>query len=336
VGIAGLTLGGGVGFSSRKLGLTCDNLRRVHLVTASGAAIVCDANEHADLFWASRGGGGGNFGIATAFSFRAHRVANVSTYSVEWPWAQAVEAVRAWQAIAPHAPDGLFSICDLLATDPSAPNARAHVVSSGQFFGSEHELRSLIQPLVDAGTPIRVKTATMSYMSAMLKWAGCSGSVDACHVSPRGTLGRETFKGASDYVSRPLSQQGIATLVHRIERRQQTLGRGAVLLDAYGGAVNRVPKGATAFVHRDALFSCQYVASWNPGERAGPHLNWVRKTRANMRPYVSGFAYQNYIDPDVVDWKRAYYGSNYRRLVAVKRRYDPGNVFRFRQSIPPR
>jgi hypothetical protein len=244
--------------------------------------------------------------------------------------------VRAWQAFAPHAPDGLFSVCDLLASDRSLPNARAHVVSSGQFFGPEHELRSLIQPLVDTGTPIRVKTATMSYMRAVLKWAGCSGSVDECHLSPRGTLGRETFKGASDYVLRPLRPEVVAALVHRIELLQETLGRGAVLMDAYGGAINRVRKGATAFVHRDALFSCQYVASWNPGEDAGPHLNWVRRTRASMRPYVSGFAYQNYIGADVVDWKRAYYGSNYRRLVAVKRRYDRGNVFRFRQSIPPR
>jgi Berberine and berberine like len=176
----------------------------------------------------------------------------------------------------------------------------------------------------------------MSYMRAVLKWAGCHGSADECHLSPRGILGRETFKGASDYVSRPLRPQAVATLVHRIELLHETLGRGAVLMDAYGGAVNRMRKGATAFVHRDALFSCQYVASWNPGERPGPRLNWVRKTRANMRPYVSGFAYQNYIDPDLVDWKRAYYGSNYRGLVAVKRRYDPGNVFRFRQSIPPR
>ena len=77
------------------------------------------------------------------------------------------------------------------------------------------------------------------------------------------------------------------------------------------------------------------MASWNPGEGAGPHLNWVRGTRAAMRPYVSGFAYQNYIDPDVVDWKRAYYGSNYRRLAVIKQRYDPGNVYRFGQSIPP-
>ena len=335
VGIAGLTLGGGVGYSSRKLGLTCDNLRRLHLVTASGAATACDANEHPDLYWASRGAGGGNFGIATDFSFRAHSVGDVSTYSIEWPWAQAVEAVRAWQAFAPHAPDGLFSLCDLLATDRSTPNARAHVVSGGQFFGSEQELRSLIQPLVNTGTPIRVTTATMSYMRAVLKWAGCSGSVDACHLSPRGTLGRETFKGASDYVTRPLPPAAVARLVHRIELLQATLGRGAVLMDAYGGAINRVHKGATAFVHRNALFSCQYVASWNPGEAARPHLNWVRGTRASMRPYASGFAYQNYIDPDVVDWKRAYYGSNYRRLAVIKRRYDPGNVFHFEQSIPP-
>ena len=258
----------------------------------------------------------------------------MSTYSIEWPWAQAAEAVRAWQAFAPHAPDGLFSVCDLLATDRSTPNARAHVVSGGQFFGGEQELRSLIQPLVDTGTPIRVTTATMSYMHAVLKWAGCSGSVDACHLSPRGTLGRETFKGASDYVVRPLQPQAVAMLVQRIELLQETLGRGAVLMDAYGGAINRVPKGATAFVHRNALFSCQYVASWNPGEGAGPHLSWVRGTRAAMRPYVSGFAYQNYIDPDVADWKRAYYGSNYRRLAAIKRRYDPRKRLPLRTEHP--
>src|SRR5207249_2396064 len=107
---------------------------------------------------------------------------------------------------------------------------------------------------------------------------------DECHLSPRGMLGRETFKGASDYVSQPLGQRAVATLVNRIELLQETLGRGSVLLDAYGGAVNRVPTDATAFVHRNPLFSCQYVASWNAGNRPGPHLNWIRKTRASMRP----------------------------------------------------
>jgi hypothetical protein len=333
VGIAGLTLGGGVGFSARKLGLTCDRLRSARVVLASGAAVRCSPSQHRDLFWALRGGGGGNFGIVTHFTFRPAPVGMVSTFSIEWPWAQAKQAVAAWQEFAPHAPDDLFSICNLSA---SGRGGTTHVVAFGQFFGSESQLRSLIAPLVNTGTPTRVRTDTMSYMSAVMKWAGCHQTVEACHLEPRGTLRRETFKSGSDYFSRPLPPAGIGALVRSVELRQQDGRPGSLLLDAYGGAVNRVPKAATAFVHRDQLFSCQYVASWSPGERASPNVDWVRRSRAWMRHFASGFAYQNYIDPDLGRWQHAYHGSNLPRLKAVKRRYDPGNFFRFGQSIPLR
>jgi FAD binding domain/Berberine and berberine like len=333
VGIAGLTLGGGVGFSVRKLGLTCDRLRSARVVLVSGAALHCSPSEHRDLFWALRGGGGGNFGIVTHFTFRPAPVGNVSTFSIEWPWSQAKQAVAAWQEFAPHAPDALFSICNLSA---SGRGGTTHVVAFGQFYGSESALRSLIAPLVNTGTPTRVSTDTMSYMTAVMKWAGCHQTVDACHLEPRGTLGRETFKSGSDYFAQPLPAAGIAALVRSIELRQQSRRRGSLLLDSYGGAINRVPKAATAFVHRDQLFSCQYVASWRPGEPGAPSIEWVRRSRARMRPFASGFAYQNYIDPDRRHWQHAYYGSNWLRLKAVKRHYDPGNFFRFAQSIPLR
>src|SRR5262245_4951717 len=155
VGIGGLALGGGVGFSSRRLGLTCDNILGLTLVTAAGKVLVCNRSQHADLYWACRGGGGGNFGIVTSFAFRTHPVANVTTYRIDWPSADAVAAVDAWQRWAPHAPDALFSVFTL---------ARGRVSSSGQFFGTEQQLRALLAPLASAGSPTRVAVTTRTYM----------------------------------------------------------------------------------------------------------------------------------------------------------------------------
>lgn len=326
VGIAGLALGGGVGYSSRLLGTTADSLRRVQIVTADGRLLTCDATHNADLLWACRGGGGGNFGIVTELTFATHPVANVSRYEIEWPWAQAEQAVAAWQAFAPHAPDGLFSVCDLIATNPSTAGARAHVVSGGQFFGTEADLKTLIQPLASTGTPIRVQTFTLSYFDAVLHWAGCR---DAGSCTDR----RIAFKAKSDYVNTPLPAAGINQLVAGIAARQGQ-GLGALYLDSYGGAINRMPKAATAFVHRDSLFSIQYTAKWSGNGTQS--LAWLNGLYAQMRPYASGYAYQNYIDPQLANWEHAYYGSNLARLKTVKRKVDPKNAFRFPQSIPLR
>ena len=335
VGIAGLALGGGIGFAARKFGLTCDNLVEATVVLATGRAVRCDARKHADLFWALRGGGGGNFGIVTRLVFRTHPVDKVATYSLEWPWSDARRVVAAWQKLAPHAPDGLFSVLNLTAAGGSA-----RVTSGGQFFGAPERLRALVQPLAAAAAPTRFTVTARSYIDAARMWAGCSGTVAECHLQPQGQLGRSTFKGKSDLATKPLSGRAIDVLVRQIESRAGAgPGRGIVLLDSYGGVINRIAPHATAFVHRDALFSLQYLAYWEPTDPpavAAANLRWLRKLRAAMRPFVSGFAYQNYIDPELRNWRHAYYGSNLRRLVAVKRRYDPENVFRFAQSIPLR
>jgi FAD binding domain/Berberine and berberine like len=339
VGIGGLATGGGIGFAARKYGLTCDNLLGARIVLANGTALDVDARSHPDLYWALRGGGGGSFGIVTRLVFRTHPVGTVSTYSLEWPWSDARRVVAAWQRFAPHAPDGLFSVLNLNAAGGSPP----HITSAGQFFGTPDRLRALVQQLADAGTPTRFTVTSRTYMDAVQMWAGCGADTIAeCHLPPQGHLGRATFKGKSGYVnkSKPLSARGIDTLVRGIESRQNAgPGSGIVLLDSYGGAINRVPKGATAFVHRDALFSLQYLAYWGPTDPpavAAANLRWLRTLRGSMHPFVSPFAYQNYIDPELQNWRQAYYGSNFKRLTAVKRRYDPNNVFRFAQSIPTR
>jgi FAD/FMN-containing dehydrogenase len=333
VGIAGLVLGGGVGYASRQFGLTSDNLVELDLVTASGALLRCDAGHNADLFWASRGGGGGNFGTATRFRFRVHRVDTVSVYRAEWPWEKARAVVKAWQAFAPHAPDALFSVCDLIASADRSPGAKPHVSSAGQFFGSVASLRTLLAPLLAVGEPIRFSTASMPYLRATLGWAEC-GTVAGCHLrgNGAGTLPRASFRARSDYANRPLTAAALNAIVRALEARQAdpAHGRAEVLFDSYGGAINRVPAQATAFVHRNALFSIQYVAI--PGVTARDRA-WLDRLYAAMRPHVSGFAYQNYIDPALATWPHAYYGVNLPRLQRVKRRYDPANVFRFPQSI---
>ena len=331
VGIAGLAQGGGVGFAARKFGLTCDNLLEATVVLANGTAVVANAHQHQDLYWALRGGGGGNFGIVTRLLFRTHPVGQVATFTLEWPWADAKKVVQAWQRFAPHAPDGMFSVLNLNA----AAGGRARITSAGQLIGSVDRLRELLKPLTTVATPTRFAVTSRSYMDAQMMWAGCSGALAACHLPPQGTLGRSTFKGKSSFANRPLSSQGIDTMIHQIEARIATSnGSGIILLDSYGGAINRVPKDATAFVHRDALFSMQYLAYWDPSVSADPSLRWLRTFYAAMRPYVSGYAYQNYIDPELGRWGHAYYGTNLDRLISVKRRYDPKNVFRFSQSIP--
>jgi hypothetical protein len=330
VGIAGLALGGGVGYAGRKLGLTCDNLLGLSLVTANGKLLECSPHEHSDLYWASRGGGGGNFGIATSFRFRTHAVGNVAYYQVIWPWADAARAFHAWQAFAPHAPDDLFAAFYMSTNGARGPGTVPFVSSGGQLFGSEAALRSLIAPLVAAGAPTRVTVGTLTYIDAIMHWAGCH-PIEQCQVVPH-----TRFKSRSDCVNTPLSNAAITTLLSGLEASQASasLGGAALIFDASGGAINRVHANATAFVHRNALFSIQYYSGWV--DTGAGDLHWNRSLYAAMRPHVSGFAYQNYIDPELASWKHAYYGSNLRRLAMVKRKHDPHGFLHFAQSIPIR
>jgi FAD/FMN-containing dehydrogenase len=167
----------------------------------------------------------------------------------------------------------------------------------------------------------------------MLLWANCS---EASHCSLGDGVGRSTYAAKSDYYAASLPPAGIGAALGAIEGRAAAPAAGSILFDAYGGAINRVPPAATAFVHRGMRFSCQYIASWNVGggdPPAAAAISWLRNTRGSLRPYASGFAYQNYIDADLTGWGPAYYGSNYARLRRIKRRYDPQDVFRFAQSI---
>jgi FAD/FMN-containing dehydrogenase len=335
VGVAGLALGGGHGLSGRRFGLTTDNLRAATIVTADGRARRVDADTNEDLYWACRGGGGGNFGIVTSLTFQAHRASGGSWFFIRFPWSQASEALAAWQRFAPHAPAALTSIFSLGTTGGSGSPS---VTALGQYFGSQAKLRRLIAPLARvSGASVSSGSSTM--MSLVLRWAGClDEGFRACHTrgtSPGGQLPRAAFYAKSDYFDEPLPARARQLMIDWIERRQRTpsLGSGALLLDAYGGAYNRPAADATAFVHRDMLFSLQYGAYFS-GSGAASNA-WINGVWKALRPYASGQAYQNYIDPQLRGWQRAYYGSNLARLREIKKQVDPDFVFRFRQAIPP-
>jgi FAD/FMN-containing dehydrogenase len=342
VGIAGLTLGGGVGVIGRKFGLTCDNLLGARVVAAGGRVLTCDAGHEPDLFWALRGGGGGNFGVVTSFTFRVHPVSSLALFTLDWPWSRAAAMVGAWQTWAPAAPDELWSSCLLLSSADKRAGPAARV--NGAYVGPAADLPRLLRPLTDAaGAPSRRSTGDVPLLDAMLVEAGCSGKTPAaCHLAdldPQGTVRRDTFAARSDFFTAALPGAAINELVGTVERRQADarLGDGGIGFDAFGGAINRVAPAATAFVHRGALFSAQYSASWQPADAAdtvSANAAWLNAAWRAMRPYASGFAYQNYVDPDLADWQRAYYGANLDRLRRVKAAYDPGGLFRFPQGIP--
>jgi len=329
VGIGGLTLGGGHGLAGRRFGLTSDNLVGARVVTADGRVRHVDAHTNEDLYWACRGGGGGNFGIVTSLTLKPHRAPGAAWFSLSWPWSQAEEALAAWQRFAPEAPPALTSIFSLGTTGGSGS---PRVAALGQYFGELGALRRLVRPLTRvAGASL--SSGSSSYFSLVLRWAGClDGGFAACHRSTR-----SSFFAKSDYFDERLGPRGRATMIDWIERRQRhpSLGSGALLLDAYGGALNRPAADATAFVHRDMLFSLQYLAYFSGGTAGRASRRWINGVWRALRPHASGEAYQNYIDPQLDGWQHAYYGTNLERLREIKKQVDPDFRFRFRQAIPP-
>jgi FAD/FMN-containing dehydrogenase len=316
VGIAGLTLGGGHGWSGRKYGLTSDNVQQLTIVTADGKARVCNKHQNADLFWACRGGGGGNFGIVTRMVFRTHAVSQGAYFIASWPWAQAEQVVASFLGWAPHQPDALGSLCRL-AAGPGGPTVQVF----GQFLGSETALKAALASLGPPATKLTTGTAT--WLDLVRRWAGCLG-----HTLPQcAAPGTQGFVGASDYVAKVPAGAALAAFRSVIEARGAS--SGALLIDAYGGALNRVAAAATAFPHRNQLASIQYFAA---GDYASARA-WITASRAALAPAVSGQAYVNYIDPQLANYQQAYYGSNLSRLRTVKKRYDARNLFHFAQSI---
>ena len=325
VGVGGHALGGGVGLAGRAFGLATDNIVAVEMVGADGRVTQVSASSDPDLLWAFKGGGGGNFGVVTQLEFRLHAVpGSAAWFFVDWPWSVASDALAAWLGWASQTTDRISSVFHL-----ETASGEPVVSVAGQYLGPSSDLHSLLGPLLGV-MPASLSSGDDSYLNLQLRWAGCLGrSLASCHTvgtEAGGTLERASFRAKSDYVSRPLPASARQLLVNAVQEKQGQPGSAAILFDSYGGAIGRVAPNATAFVHREELCCIQYLAY-------DSSQTWLTETHARMRPYVSGMAYQNYIDPYLTSWRQAYYGANYPRLVEVQRRVDPDHRFTFPQAI---
>lgn len=335
VGISGLTLGGGHGVVSRAYGLTCDSLVGATLVTADGKTVDCDKDRHADLFWALRGAGNGNFGVVTELRFRTHPAPRAVMAYMTWPWAKAAKVVASWQKWGPAQADEIWSACHLDARPGGTPAVSVAAFS----LGSYRDLQNAVDKLADQpggpGPATTVRLTPTGYLDAMEAYAGCSSKSSAqCHMpgslpghTGAGQLGRETYAARSHFFDRSLSATGIRTLLDQIESGGRKGVNGNVALTALGGAINRVGRTDTAFVHRGSRFLAQYLTSWPANGSPGTRTAWLNSFHDAMRRHSSGAAYQNYTDPKLTDWKSAYYGAAAGRLAQVKRTYDPQRLF---------
>jgi len=343
VGISGLTMGGGQGVTGRRFGLTCDSLIGATVVTADGRTIRCDDSTDADLFWALRGGGGGNFGVVTSFRFKTHSLDRITLFNLSWSWSAAADVLDAWQRWAPTAAHELWSSCRVRWT----PSTGASISVGGAWTGAPSSLATVLGRFIgDVGrAPTSRTTTTMAYLDAALSLAGCGGKrVSQCRLttkSPPGVLPRQASLARSDFFDHPMSASVRDAALGHIEARgghPALAGQaGGMLLDAWGGAIAGVAHASTAIPHRKAAFLAQEFVTFPsvPSDQSvSENEAWLGRLRRKLRPAVSGFAYVNYIDPALRHWQHAYYGTNLARLVDVKHRYDPDDAFVFAQSIP--
>jgi len=316
VGVSGLTLGGGLGMLVRSRGLLIDSLLAVEMVDAQGRVLIADASRHADLYWACRGGGGGNFGIVTALQFRVEPIADVTTFNIVWKWADFAKTMDAWQRWGPDADERISSF--LVLRPPSADAT----ILIGEFVGAADELQELLEPLASAGQPKQIAIQTMPYGDAVNYIATTEGAAG----DPASRV-----KGNSAFVAQPFDQSAIQLL----EEWMAKAPAGAVpQFYALGGAINQVAPHETAFLHRRSRLLLTFASSWTNASDDQANIAWVEGIYQAMRPYTTGGAYVNIPDRELEDWLWAYYGENLPRLIEVKRHYDPQNIFHFEQSIP--
>ena len=315
VGIAGLTLGGGIGLLGRQYGLTCDRLLAARVVLADGRAVTSSPDTEPDLFWALRGAGGGQFGVVTSLTFATVPEPVTTRFELGWSSAATHDVVAAWQHWAPAAPDELTANLTVVA-EPDGPGH--DVVLFGASTLEEGPTRLLLDELCAvAGASQR------SDVRAGLPYSELKRSFR--DLDPPGDLDAAP-RMRSEFFTAPMGAATLTSLLRDFERRPPGEHR-QLTFTAMGGAYGRVPADATAFAHRDASFCLEHQ-----GAASSP---WVDTSWVIAHADGSGGVYANFPEPGLPDWAAAYHGVNYPRLASVKRAYDPDRFFDFPQCVEP-
>ncbi|MFN2489219.1 MAG: FAD-binding oxidoreductase [Actinomycetota bacterium] len=316
-GVAGLTLGGGLGWLMGTHGLSVDNLLSVELVTAAGDVVLVTADEYPDLFWALRGGGG-NFGVATSFEFRLHPLRQVYGGLVAHPFDAARDALSFFRQFAGSVPDAL-SVMPLLVHAPDGSGVPL-VAFAVCHTGPPDRAQADLEPLLSFGSPALVQLGPMSYpaVNTMLD-----------EGFPAGAL----YYWKSSFMA-DLDENVIDTLIDRFATCPSPMT--GIAIEHFHGAVTRVAVEATAVPHREPGFDLLIASGWTDPSATTANVDWTRETYAAVEPHLARRRYVNYLDhDDASDAVRAAYGPNFDRLSQVKRMYDPNNVFRLNHNIEP-
>lgn len=315
-GIAGLTLGGGLGWLMRSYGLACDNMIGAEVVTADGQVVRASATENADLFWGLRGGGG-NFGVVTTFEYKLHPVSTIFGGMLLYPLARARDVLRLYRDVTKSAPDALTIFAAMLYSPDGIPLIGLPIC----YNGSPEEGEKAITAIRDFGGSIAGEVGPMPYTALQTM-------LDAGFPSGLQVHWRSEFVTA-------IPDDLIEAAVSAFEKVPSPLS--ALMFEQFGGAVSRVPRDETAFDQRDSDYNLVIVSRWADPADSEPNVAWARSTSAAAKPFTNGRVYVNYIGageaPDRV--RAAFSADKFARLASIKKKYDPKNLFRINQNIPP-
>ena len=316
-GIAGLTLGGGYGWLNGRHGLACDNLLSADMVTADGRLVTASAAENADLFWGIRGAGA-NFGVVTSFEYRLHPVGPVLAGLVLYPIGQGKEALRFYHEFSATCPDEVSTVGLLLSAPDGTPAVGIAVCCCGPL----EEGEAALKPLRRFGSPMVDLIAPRSYveMQSLFDQNWPPGQLNYWKTS----LLREPGEAAIDVLLDYARRRPTASCV--------------IYLQQLHGAAGRVKPDATAFAHRFDHYDCGPWAIWQDPADTDRCIGWARECWDALRPFYEPGAYVNAVDDargDDEERVRSAYGGNYERLVALKNKYDPANLFRLNANIRP-